>query len=266
MNSAELEYYTKHEKVPEANRSVIRVCWWFRGRGTDDQPRWRAHGEGLTESQGELGGDQMKQDWASVSHCLGKLSFCMDFKVGKSLKYLTGVMQIFLLTLSSLESSACLDLIFTPLILLFFFDFFFYMTLSLFSPSSLAECTWLFCFPECMESHCCLATRVSLSPWIFPFFLPFLACQEEHFCLPLSPALPVCLLFWFLDSWTPTLALTPLFGAPQLGSSGSCTGGFSAVGTEHSIGKMIMVTFLWGCNLTVCTCFTTLLVTFKLFQ
>lgn len=190
----------------------------------------------------------------------------LDFKLGKGLEYLTGTMQIFLLTLSSLGSSAQLDLIFFPLVVVWFF-FCSYMTLSLFSPSLLAECTWLFCFPECMESHCCLATSVSLSPWIFPFFLPFLAYQEEHFsCLPLSPALPVCLLFWLPDSWTPALALTPLFGDSQLGSSGSCTGGFSAVGMEHSIGKMIMVTFLWGCNLTVCTCFATLLVTFRLFQ
>lgn len=143
----------------------------------------------------------------------------------------------------------------------------FHMILSIISHSSIAERTWLFCFPEYMESHCCLATIVSFSFWLLPFFLPFLACQEDHFsCLPPTPALPVCLLFWFLDSWTTVLALTPLFGAPQLGGSGSCAGGFAAVGTEHSIGKMITVTSLWGCNLTVCTCFATLLVTFRLFQ
>lgn len=37
----------------------------------------------------------------------------------------------------------------------------FHMILSIISHSSIAERTWLFCFPEYMESHCCLATIVS---------------------------------------------------------------------------------------------------------
>lgn len=45
--------------------------------------------------------------------CGGKWG-SVDFKLGKSLKYLTGVVQILLLTLSSPGSSACLDLIFSP--------------------------------------------------------------------------------------------------------------------------------------------------------
>lgn len=66
--------------------------------------------------------------------CGGKWG-SVDFKLRKSLKYLTGVVQILLLTLSSPGSSACLDLLFSPL---FFFP---YVILPLFSPSSLAECT-----------------------------------------------------------------------------------------------------------------------------
>lgn len=132
----------------------------------------------------------------------GHKCWSVDFKIGKDLKYLTGVVQIFLLTLSSLGSSAHLDLIFSPLILAgFFFSFFFYMTLYFLLPPQLNA----------------LDYSVSLSVWnltaaqlpasLFPlgfFFLSFCPSQlVKRSTSPASPSAQPSQSACFFGSWTP---------------------------------------------------------------
>lgn len=51
----------------------------------------------------------MPSELPGFAFIYGHKWWSVDFKLGKDLKYLTGVMQIFLLILSSLGSSAHLD-------------------------------------------------------------------------------------------------------------------------------------------------------------